>query len=438
MLNFPLETLHILLKKHPKVVTDSRKIENGCLFFALKGDNFDGNSFALDALSRGAAYSIIDNTAFAADARCILVENVLTTLQNLATYHRRTIEIPIIAITGSNGKTTTKELVSAVLSSHYKTHFTRGNFNNHIGVPLTLLALPEDAEVAVIEMGANHIGEIEALCRIAEPTHGLITNVGKAHLEGFGSFEGVKQTKSELYRFLLPRRGVVFLNMDELYLSELAVSNRLITYSSKNPNTIFFTEFLGGHSFVEARFRDDYGKTITVSSHLVGDYNFNNIMTAIALGRYFKVPSAKIKAAIEGYIPSNNRSQLVAYGKNTFIMDAYNANPSSMQGALWNFKKMDAKHKIAILGEMRELGAESDAEHQSIFELAKSMEFAHVILVGKEFGEAKGDDTTTLYFETVQDLKKWFDQQHFENMTILVKGSRGIRLELLLDNVVAH
>jgi UDP-N-acetylmuramoyl-tripeptide--D-alanyl-D-alanine ligase len=431
MLNLSLETLHILLKKHPIIVTDSRKIEESCLFFALKGDNFDGNTFALAALEKGAAYSIIDNPAFAASARCILVDDVLETLQNLATYHRREIEIPIIAITGSNGKTTTKELVSAVLSSHYNTHFTRGNFNNHIGVPLTLLAMPENTEVAVIEMGANHPNEIDALCRIAEPTHGLVTNVGKAHLEGFGSFEGVKQTKSELYRFLQPRRGVVFLNMDEFYLSELAARNRLITYSSKNPNSVFFTEFLGGHSFVEARFRDDDGQTITIASHLIGDYNFNNIMTAIALGRYFKVPSAKIKAAIEGYIPSNNRSQLVQNGKNTFIMDAYNANPSSMEGALLNFKKMDVPKKIAILGEMRELGAESDAEHLRIFELAKSMDFEELILVGKEFGEAK--DANTCYFETVQTLKTWFDAQHFESCTFLVKGSRGIRLELLLE-----
>jgi UDP-N-acetylmuramoyl-tripeptide--D-alanyl-D-alanine ligase len=435
MLNFSLETLHVLLKKHPVIITDSRKIENGCLFFALKGDNFDGNTFAIAALEKGAAYSIIDNAAFSTDARCILVENVLQTLQNLATFHRREIAIPIIAITGSNGKTTTKELVSAVLSSHYKTHFTRGNFNNHIGVPLTLLSMPENTEVAVIEMGANHLNEIDALCRIAEPTHGLITNVGKAHLEGFGSFEGVKQTKSELYRFLQPRKGVVFLNMDEFYLSDLAAGNRLITYSSKNPNTVFFTEFLGGNSFVEARFRDDYGQTITIASHLIGDYNFNNIMTAIALGRYFKVPSAKIKAAIEGYIPSNNRSQLVQHGKNTFIMDAYNANPSSMQGALLNFKKMDAPKKIAILGEMRELGTESDMEHSRIFALAKSMNFEALILVGKEFGEAK--DATALYFETVEALKHWFDQQHFEGITFLVKGSRGIRLEVLLE-MAAH
>ena len=431
-----IKTLYKIFKKHPKVITDSRKIEEGCLFFALKGENFNGNKYAKEALKKGAAYAIIDEVEYEKGEQYLLVKDVLTTLQKLANFHRQQLMIPILGITGSNGKTTTKELIAAILTSQYRCHFTKGNFNNHIGVPLTLLSIPLDTEIAVIEMGANHVGEIEFLCDIAEPTHGLITNIGKAHLEGFGSLEGVKKAKSELYKFLKVRNGVAFVNMDELYLTDLSdgIVKRVFYIQNDKPNPLkapFETSLFQTHPFVEVGFLDKNQKLTIVKSQLLGDYNFNNIMTAICVGRYFRVPPKKIKEAIENYIPTNNRSQLIQRGSNTFILDAYNANPTSMKNALENFSKIENKKKVAILGDMLELGDFSEKEHEKIVEHSKTLGLDEIILVGNEFSKIK--DKEVLHFDNVESLKTWFDKKDFYQTYFLIKGSRGIKLEKILS-----
>ena len=430
-----IEHLYQVFQKHPKVITDSRKIEEGCLFFALKGEHFNGNKYAKEALEKGAAYAVIDEVVYKKSEQYVLVDDVLLALQKLANFHRKKMIIPLIAITGSNGKTTTKELLSTVLSSHFDCHFTQGNFNNHIGVPLTLLQLTSDTQVAVIEMGASHIGEIDFLCKIAEPTHGIITNIGKAHLEGFGSLEGVMQAKSELYQYLKKQNGVVFVNMDEPYLTELSEEGfRRVFYKHNNqPNPLdapLETIRYENQPYLKVGFLDSNRMTTVIQSQLIGDYNFNNIMTAISIGRYFRVPSQKIKEAIESYIPTNNRSQIVKKDSNTFILDAYNANPASMSNALDNFGKINAKKKIAILGDMLELGKYSYDEHKQIVAQAKALNLEQVILVGKEFLAIK--DTQVLHFENVQLLKEWFDEKDFQDSYFLIKGSRGIKLEQLL------
>ena len=431
-----MQDLYNIFLRHRKVVTDSRTIEPGCLFFALKGERFNGNHFAQAALDQGAAYVVIDEAAYQTSDRCILVDDVLKTLQQLAAYHRQKFYIPVIGITGSNGKTTTKELINAILSSHYPTHCTQGNFNNHIGVPLTLLAMPEGTEVAIIEMGANHVGEIDFLCQLADPTHGLITNIGKAHLEGFGSLEGVKTAKSELYKYLEKKRGIVFINLDEPYLKDLAAKNpSKIFYKQSDEidlaKPIYETELIADNPFIKVAFNSSPNVKTTVQSQIIGHYNFNNIMTALAVGRYFKVPGEKMKAAIENYIPSNNRSQIVEKDSNTYILDAYNANPTSLKNALENFANMTAKRKIAIIGDMLELGDYSMAEHQAIYEQALASNFDQLILVGKEFQQLQVADEV-LQFLKVEAVKEWFDQQNFENTHFLIKGSRGIRLEHLI------
>ena len=430
-----IKTLYNIYKKHPNVITDSRKIEEGCLFFALKGENFNGNKYAEEALNKGAAYAIIDEAEYGKGDQYFLVKDVLTTLQKLANFHRNQLMIPILGITGSNGKTTTKELIASILTSQYRCHFTKGNFNNHIGVPLTLLSIPLETEIAVIEMGANHIGEIEFLCNIAEPTHGLITNIGKAHLEGFGSIEGVKKGKSELYNFLKNKNGVAFVNMDESYLTDLSdgIVKRVFYTQSDKPNPLeapYETSLFQTHPFVEVGFLDKNQNLIIVESRLLGDYNFNNLMTAICIGRYFRVPPKKIKQAIENYIPTNNRSQLIERESNTFILDAYNANPTSMKNALENFSKIESKKKIVILGDMLELGDFSKEEHEKIIEQAKTLDLEEIILVGKEF--SKIEDKDVLHFENVELLKTWFDKRYFNKTYFLIKGSRGIRLEKIL------
>lgn len=430
-----IEQLYQLFRQHPNIVTDSRKVAPGCLFVALKGERFNGNQFAAKAIEEGAAYAIVDEPVDSENV--ILVDDVLATLQKLATHHRRQFKIPVLAITGSNGKTTTKELVSTVLASHYPTHFTKGNLNNHIGVPLSLLAMPDRTEIAIIEMGANHPGEIDFLCRIAEPTHGLITNVGKAHLEGFGSFEGVKQTKSELYRYLANHNGLVFINMDEPYLPELAENNRLKLFYKKsdlpNPATVpFEVKLVAEEHFVEVGFLDENGQMTTAKSQLIGRYNFNNIMTAVVIGKYFKVPASKIVTAIENYMPTNNRSQLKLIGSNAFILDAYNANPTSMKMAIESFSRTPAKTKIAILGAMKELGEYSEEEHLAVAKLAAASGFQKIVLVGEEFRESS-QATNALFFENTAQLKEWFRGAAFENAHFLVKGSRSIGLEAFLE-----
>ncbi len=442
MCTMTTDQLYQIYIQHPNIVTDSRLVKPGDLFFALKGERFDGNQFAAKALEQGAAYALVDDPSVGVSERFILVDDVLKTLQALARYHRQQFYIPVIAICGSNGKTTTKELVSAVLSSHYPTHYTQGNFNNHIGVPLTLLSMPIKTEVAVLEIGANNIGEVDFLCRIAEPTHGLITNIGKEHLEGFGGLEGVKQGESELYRYLAAHDGMAFVNRDEAFLEELAAPVRKKLFYAESDsfdfdNPVYEIKLVEALPFVKVAFMDDDGNLIEVHSQLFGKYNFPNIMTAIVLGRYFKVPTDKIKAAIEAYQPMSNRSQIKKIGSNTFVMDAYNANPSSMELAIRNFQEMSAAHKVAILGDMLELGVESAAEHRQIAALALAQHFDKIIFVGKEF-QPMAQEHDALHFPDVQGLREWFEQQDFQDTHFLLKASRGIQLEKMLAEEVAH
>jgi UDP-N-acetylmuramoyl-tripeptide--D-alanyl-D-alanine ligase len=429
--------LYAIFLRHPVVVTDSRRIVPGCLFFALTGDTFNGNHFAAEALAQGAAYSIVDDAELRDNPGHIWTPDVLITLQDLARHHRRQFDIPVIAITGSNGKTTTKELTGAVLGSHFRIHFTQGNLNNHIGVPLTLLAMPQDTEIAVIEMGANHQGEIDALCRIAEPTHGLITNIGKAHLEGFGGIEGVKKGKSELYRFLAEHNGTAFINSDEDPLEALAQPVvKKIFYGRTQPaqseaRHFILIELSGEQPFLQVAFSAGEHRKTHANSKLIGVYNFGNIASAVALGHHFQVPPEKIKSAIEAYTPENMRSQLLKRGSNTFILDAYNANPSSVWEAILNFARMPATHKVAILGDMLELGEYTEEEHRKTAELAAAQHFDHVILVGPLFADA-AQQLRLLHFPDVQTLSEWFHSQAFEGVHFLIKGSRGMQMEQLL------
>jgi UDP-N-acetylmuramoyl-tripeptide--D-alanyl-D-alanine ligase len=432
--------LYAIYRQHPIVCTDTRQLTPGCIFFALKGENFDGKEFAKQALEQGAAYAIIDDAAFRKNDKYLLVPNALKALQNLATHHRRHFDIPIIAIGGSNGKTTTKELVASVLASHYPCHSTKGNLNNHIGVPLTLLAMPDETEVAVIEMGANQPGDIALLCEIAHPTHGLLTNIGKEHLEGFGSLEGVKKAEGELYRYLAQHNGWAFVNLSEKYLPAMTRRHRrkigyarTETLLAKEDEETIKVMLTGEAPFIRAAFlSDESGSVVEVQTQLIGRHNFSNVMTAIALGIYFKVPAEKIKSALENYVPSNNRSQLLQRGSNTIFLDAYNANPSSMRPALESLRAMPGERKVAILGDMLELGAESRKEHEAILRFAAQQKPDVLALVGPEFGRTNFKKFGALHFPDTAAAKKWFDQQHFENSLILIKGSRGMRLEQLV------
>ena len=436
---FPEAQLYELYKKQRVVSTDTRVLPPGCIFFALKGDAFDGNQFALQAIEKGAAYAVVDDLKLPSHPQLLRVWDVLESLQSLARRHRRQFDIPIIAIGGSNGKTTTKELVAAVLGSHYPCHFTKGNLNNHIGVPLTLLAMPDDTEVAIVEMGTNQPGDIDLLCAIAEPTHGLLTNIGKEHLLGFGSLEGVKKAEGELYRYLAAHKGCLFLNRSERYLPTMARRNRKIvayedmdTLLRAEDETTIGVMLSGETPFLQATFLSDAGEAVEVHTHLIGRHNYNNIMTAIALGIYFKVPPEKIKTALEGYKPSNNRSQLLEKGSNTIFLDAYNANPSSMKPALQILKQVKAQQKIAILGDMLELGDDSQKEHEAILRFAHQLKPDYLVLVGAEFEKTNFQKYKALHFPEVSAAQKWFSAQPFEHAFVLIKGSRGIRLENLL------
>lgn len=431
------ELLYSIFRQCTNISTDTRHITKDCLFWGLKGPNFDGGDFCEEAIKSGAKFAVRQSSLPSQSQQIIHVDDSLSALQLLATFHRRRFGIPVLAITGSNGKTTTKELVSAVLSAHYKTHSTKGNFNNHIGVPLTLLEMKEDTEIAVIEMGANHQGEIMQLSAIAEPTCGLITNIGKAHLEGFGGLEGVKIAKSELFTFLDKNGGVIFVNMDEPELAEVSVRfSKKILYKR---GFIQDPEFFNSHvdiesndSFLSVSFNSSVYGRVTVNTHLMGDYNFNNIMTAIVVGQYFKVPDLLIKSAIENYIPANNRSQLIQSEGYSIILDAYNANPSSMSQAILNFKNQPADKKIMILGDMFELGEFSFAEHQKIAELAFGIKPDQLVLVGTEFNktEVSGE---VLKFTDIEKLKNWYHSLDKSDSLILIKGSRGMRLESILN-----
>ncbi len=435
-------TLYRIFEAHPAICTDSRKVQPGSLFFALKGENFDGNRFAKQALEKGAAFAIIDDPDYATSNKCILVDDVLSSLQQLANHHRRQLQSPILAITGSNGKTTTKELINQVLGSHYRTFATPGNLNNHIGVPLTLLVIPKDAEIAIVEMGANHLGEIAALCEMAQPTHGLITNIGRAHLEGFGGPEGVKKGKSELYRYLAAHNGVAFVNRDEDHLKDLlAPDQRAVFYRRAevfDPASLDFqvkpdkTE-----PNIEITFWDDCERPHSAKCLLSGIHNFQNVMTAVAIGQYFKVPEPEIAEAIASYVPRNMRSQWIKNGKTEILLDAYNANPTSVSKTLEYFAGLNKPRKIVILGAMKELGDYSAEEHRRIARQAKEPGFEKIILVGKEFEEA-ANEVQALHFDDTKTLSAWYRQQDLSGCTLLIKGSRSMHLETLLNNGFDH
>lgn len=425
--------LYQVYRSHPRIQTDTRKLQAGDFFFALKGENFDGNAFAKQALSAGAAAAVIDDPSAYVDNRTIVVDDVLETLQQLANYHRQQFTIPFIAITGSNGKTTSKELVHAVLSTTFKTYTTAGNLNNHIGIPLTLLQIGSDAEMAVIEMGANHQQEIAGYCTYTRPTHGIITNCGKAHLEGFGGVEGVKKGKGELYDFLRAAQGKAFIMWDYDYLRDMSKGiAECITYGSNDAH--YEGQLVASDPFLQVLVTrtaqgDEKDKPL-IKTQLFGAYNFSNVMLAVAVGRHFGVPMQKIAAAIEAYAPSNSRSQLMKVGTNTIILDAYNANPSSMRAAIENFATIGAEKKVLLLGAMAELGEESRDEHQSIIDLISQYKWDKVALVGGNFNEI---GHPFLRFDNAKEAASWFQQQAFQRTHVLIKGSRSSKMELVLQ-----
>ncbi|WP_395059418.1 UDP-N-acetylmuramoyl-tripeptide--D-alanyl-D-alanine ligase [Flavobacterium sp.] len=409
------------------VNTDTRKIENNTLFIALKGENFDANTFAEEALSKGALFVIIDDKKYHTDKKkMILVSNSLQTLQELAKYHRQQLGLPIIALTGSNGKTTTKELINEVLSKKYNTKATIGNLNNHIGVPLTLLSFTEDTDIGIVEMGANHQKEIELLCSITEPDFGYITNFGKAHLEGFGGIEGVIKGKSELYNYLEIYRKTAFVNLDDEIQNEKTLQITRYSFSQKAKSDIKI-DSIAANPMVIIK----YNK-IETQSNLIGLYNANNIIAAITIGKYFNISDIDIKEAIENYIPTNNRSQLIEKNSNHIILDAYNANPSSMTAAISNFIQIEAKEKIAILGDMFELGKESLIEHAKVIQLLENTQI-ETYFVGKDFFKSKIEKENLHFFDTYENFEKNFKTVNPKNQKILIKGSRGMALERTLE-----
>lgn len=427
-----IASLYEIFKQYPSVQTDTRKLTTGDVFFALKGPSFNGNEFALQAIQDGAAYAIIDEAIDAPASlqeKLIQVDDVLTTLQSLAKYHREQFSIPFLAITGSNGKTTTKELITSVLSSHFETYTTKGNLNNHIGVPLTLLSIPITAQMAVIEMGANHLHEIESYCSYTLPTHGLITNCGKAHLEGFGSLEGVKKGKGELFDFLRAHNGTAFVMNDYDYLHTLSKGiQNIITYGTSNEASIV-GDVADHSSFLHVSFKK--GITGSIATQLVGSYNLPNVLAAVAVGLFFKVPSEKIKTAIESYQPTNSRSQLLKWHDNEVILDAYNANPSSMKLAIENFAKMTAPQKVVCIGGMKELGTDSIKEHQAIIDLLNEHQWYKVILVGGDFRHCTHQYT---FLPSSEEAKLWIQKEALKGCTILIKGSRGIQMEKIIES----
>lgn len=412
-----IEQLHELFLSSSGICTDTRKVEDNNIFFAIKGANFDGNSFAEEALQRGCSYAVIDNFEQKKDHRYIVVQDVLGTLQELAKFHREKLNCPVIGITGTNGKTTTKELILAVLSSQFKTIATKGNLNNHIGVPLTLLSTPLDTEILIVEMGANHQGEISQLCKIASPDYGIITNIGKAHLEGFGGYDGVIKAKSELFQYIEKKEGWIFVNgKDKLLLS-----------LSENINRIAYGENCAINScnpFVTLQYKEH-----VISSKMVGKYNYDNIVAACCIGEYFGITSKNYKKSIEGYQPTNNRSQVEkTHRGNTLILDAYNANPSSMLASINAFKELERTKKTVILGDMLELGDDSIKEHQEIIDHLKQVDIFTVYLVGTEFQKTKHD---YLCFNSVKELGNYLEKKPISENSILLKGSRKLQLEKL-------
>lgn len=425
-----IESLYDIFKQYPTITTDTRNCPKDSIFFALKGANFNGNAYAAKAIELGCSYAIVDEAQFAdKEKNILLVDDCLKTLQKLANYHRSKFSIPVIGITGTNGKTTSKELITAVLSEEFNVLSTQGNFNNHIGVPLTLLQMSKEHEIAVIEMGANHVGEIKILSEIADPTFGLITNIGHAHIEGFGSYENIIKTKCELYDYIRNRKdGKIFLDANNDLLVKLASGLTAIEYGqgedlfvrgksvSNDPYLSFTWQFS----------KDDH----LVNTHLIGEYNLSNVLAAVAVGKYFGVKKAKISEAISTYIPTNNRSQLKKTEKNTLVIDAYNANPTSMNAALQNFKKLSIPNKVVILGDMRELGADAALEHQTIVDLVVSSDIETAFFIGENFYNAK---TELPRFKTLDDFLLYLKENPLSDRNILIKGSRGIQLEKCVD-----
>lgn len=419
-----IKDIYEIFKKSNGVCTDTRKIEPNSVFFALKGENFNGNKFAKLALEKGASYAIIDEEEFATGTNIILVDNVLETLQKLANYHRKQFDIPFIGITGSNGKTTSKELINSVLSQHFKTYYTQGNLNNHIGVPLTLLSINEDCEIAIIEMGANHIGEIKSLCEITEPNFGIITNIGTAHIEGFGSKEGVKKGKSEMYDFVSKKGKLIFTNNDDDVLNE--ISKKLIKYTYGKSDADCTASIQSIKPNIKLKWNNS-----EITSNLYGEYNFYNILLAICVGQYFKVPKEKIINGIETYVSTNNRSQLIKTNGYKIYLDAYNANPSSMNVAINSFASNNDDDKLMILGDMLELGNISQSEHQNIVNKASEVNI-NSYFVGEEFNKVS-NKFNFKYFKNSEELIEYLETNKIPSSSILIKGSRGIQLEKVAE-----
>lgn len=423
-----IKEIHNCFLQSTGIATDNRKINTDNLFVALKGDNFNGNKFALSALENGAKFAIIDEAEYKIDDRFILVENSLTALQQLANYHRNQLNITIIGLTGSNGKTTTKELINAVLSQKYNTKATIGNLNNHIGVPLTLLSFDQTTEMGIVEMGANHQKEIEMLCGICQPDFGYITNFGKAHLEGFGGTEGVIKGKSELYDYLSSNNKTAFVNTNDTIQNEKTTNINKITFGLNNTDCFVNIVKVETNPMVKIEFENT-----TIQSHLIGLYNANNINAAITIGKHFGVSNEKIKFGLENYIPNNNRSQLLEKNSNKIILDAYNANPSSMNAALTNFFQLEEKNKVAILGDMFELGIESSDEHKKLIEFCFYQENITFHFIGKDFFIHKNSNFNMHFYETFEIFQSKFSNQKTENSFLLIKGSRGMSLERTLE-----
>jgi len=431
-----IEDLYSIYLKHPNISTDSRKLEKGSLFFALQGDNFDGNEYAAQAAMDGCSYALVDDEKWVEGDQFLLVNDVAQSLQELATYHRSQLNIPVVCITGSNGKTTTKELLTSVLDKKYKVVSTLGNLNNHLGVPLSVLRIDQDSDIAVIELGANHIGEIEFLCGIANPTHGLITNIGKAHLEGFGDLDGVKRAKSELYQYLRKSGGQVFVNRDNETLIGLSSGLRSVQYGTTGDCYCVGT-LISSDSHLQLSFnlnKEELGESNEINSQLLGDYNFENILAAICIGSFFDVAASDIVDAVENYVPDNSRSQEIKTDNNRVIMDAYNANPMNMKAALDNFTRAFQSNRMVILGDMLELGAHAGEEHQAIIAYLRAQSYDRVILVGEEYSKVCSM-LRCEHFASVDEARIWLESSPPSEMNILVKGSRGIGLEVLLDKL---
>ena len=421
-----INDLYSHYKKSYKVTTDTRGQLNDSMFFALKGDNFNGNLYAREALSKGASFAVIDEKQDPLDDRFILVDNVLQTLQNLAKVHRQSLDIPIIALTGSNGKTTTKELIAIVLSQKFNCTATKGNLNNHIGVPLTLLSMHPEAEIGVVEMGANHKYEIANLCEIALPDFGYITNFGKVHLEGFGSLAGVIEAKTEMYENLRNNNKTAFINADDGTQMERSKGMNIVKFCSKNSD--YPVELNGADPYVNVTFENEI-----IQSKLIGKYNYSNIAAAITIGKYFGVDNDKIKEAIENYIPSNNRSQIITKKTNKIILDAYNANPESMKVAIENLSQLSATNKVAILGDMYEVGEKSIEEHQKLVYMLSNSNIQSAFLIGDHFSKTLVRDKNTFQFKSIEDFRTNLDIAALSKATILIKASRGMALERVLD-----